>query len=69
VDEEAVPAAEHTAKPAGAAAASGQGATSTSEEGATSSGVGLDEGDLLMMEDLGISSKKVRRVRPSYKVI
>ncbi|KAL4856594.1 GTPase LSG1-1 [Chlorella vulgaris] len=65
--EGAAPAAEHTAELAGAAAASGQGATSTSEEGATSSGLGLDEGDLLMMEDLGIGSKKVRPVRPSYK--
>lgn len=68
VDEEAVPATEHTAEPAGVAAASEQGPSGTGEEGVTRSGVGLDEGDLLMMEDLDIGSKKVRPVRPSYKV-
>lgn len=67
VDEEAVPATEHTAEPAGVAAASEQGPSGTGEEGVTRSGVGLDEGDLLMMEDLDIGSKKVRPVRPSYK--
>ena len=56
---------------AAAGASAGGAGPSASSGGAAPPGVGvidLDEGDLLLMDDLDIGGKKAKTVRPSYKV-